>query len=63
MQMGFEIVEAKGQVHESDAQPHLGDLTERERMIIRFYRQLAEADRVMMVRMLEALVTRTAPHT
>ncbi|GJN53068.1 hypothetical protein [Pseudomonas tohonis] len=60
--MSFEVIEAvDSHSVESGAQPLLENLTPRERMILRFYRQLDEAERVVMMRMLEALTTRTVP--
>ncbi len=60
--MSFEVIEAvDSHSVESGAQPLLESLAPRERMILRFYRQLGEAERVLMMRMLEALTTRTVP--
>lgn len=60
--MSFKVIEAVDS-HSVDlgAQPQLESLTPRECMILRFYRQLGEAERLMMMRMLEALTTRTIP--
>lgn len=60
--MSFEVIEAvDSHSVDSGAQPLVENVTQHERMIIRFYRQLGEAEQLMMMRMLEALITRTVP--
>ncbi len=60
--MSFEVIEAvDSHSVDSGAQPQLESMTPRELMIIRFYRQLGEAERLLMMRMLEALTMRTVP--
>lgn len=59
--MSFEVIEAvDSHSEDSGAQPLVENVTQHERMIIRFYRQLGEDEQLMMMRMLEALVTCSA---
>ncbi|OGQ55750.1 MAG: hypothetical protein A3J24_02120 [Deltaproteobacteria bacterium RIFCSPLOWO2_02_FULL_53_8] len=57
------------EVHEADgsrlaelvAQPQMECVTATERLLLRFYRQLDEADQVFMRRAIEAMTARTVP--
>lgn len=59
--MSFEVIEAvDSHSVDSGEQPLVENVTQHERIIIRFYRQLGEDEQLMMMRMLEALVTCSA---
>lgn len=57
--MGTDVLEAVGdQPLDRVARPLMDSMTPEEWLVLRFYRQLEGADRLMMIRMLEALVMR-----
>ncbi|MDH1590522.1 hypothetical protein [Stutzerimonas stutzeri] len=60
--MGTEVLEAVGsQSAERVVQPQMECVTPEERLLLRFYRQLDEAEQLFMRRALEAMVSRTVP--
>lgn len=60
--MSTEVREAVGgQPADRVAQPLMECVTPEERLIIRFYRQLGEAEQMFMRRAIEAMASRTSP--
>lgn len=60
--MSTEVVEAVGgQPAERVAQPLRECVTPEERMLLRFYRQLGEAEQLFMLRAMEAMAPASAP--
>jgi hypothetical protein len=62
MQMSTEVLEAVGdQPAERVARPLMEWITPEERLLLRFYRQLGDAEQVFMRRAMAAMVSRESP--
>lgn len=60
--MSTEVLEAVGdQPGGRVAQPMMEWVTSEERLLLRFYRQLGDAEQVFMRRAIEAMVSRESP--
>lgn len=60
--MGTDVLEALGDQSVSwVAQPLMDSMTPEEWLVLSFYRQLEGADKLILLRMLEAIVSRQSP--